>query len=142
MIFRVGRGILLLNPILPWTRFWFKKKNWTRLIPDFYAPIPVLIGAGQGGWPEKPTKLSFLCKAFSESFHPMSHNYIDYMNVWYNMFYLQSYKHLWLIQFSRKCNTKFPTWFKKLWTFFGLLDYIFPLEIQEKFNFYKSKTSS
>ena len=30
----------------------------------------------------------------------------------------------------------------KWWTFFGLLDSIFPLEIQEKFNFYKCKTSS
>ena len=33
-------------------------------------------------------------------------------------------------------------WFQKWWTFFGLLDSIFPPDIQEKFNFYKSKTSS
>ena len=58
------------------------------------------------------------------------------------MFYLQSYKHSWFIQISRGYNAQYPTWFKKWWTFFGLLDSIFPPKIQEKFNFYKSKTSS
>ena len=57
------------------------------------------------------------------------------------MFYLQSYQHSWFIQFSNNCNTKFPAWFQKWWTFFCLLDSIFPPEIQEKINFYKSKTS-
>ena len=89
-------------------------------------------------WNQKP----FTCKAFSQPFHPMSYNYMDYMDAWYNMFYLQSYQHSWFIQFSRNCNTKFPAWFQKWWTFFGLLDSIFPTDIQEKFNFYKSKTSS
>ena len=54
-------------------------------------------------------KKPFTCKAFSQPFHPMSYNYIDYMDAWYNMFYLQSYQHSWFIQFSRNCNTKFPT---------------------------------
>ena len=58
------------------------------------------------------------------------------------MFYLQSYQHSWFIQFSRNYNTKFFAWFKKWQTFFGLLDSLFPPKIQEKFNFYKSKTSS
>ena len=49
------------------------------------------------------------------------------------MFYLKSYQHSWFIQFSRNYNTKFFAWFKKWWTFFGLLDSIFPLEIQEKY---------
>ena len=48
-------------------------------------------------WNQKP----FTCKAFSQTFHPMSYNYIDYMNAWYNMSYLQSYQHSWFIQFSR-----------------------------------------
>ena len=60
-------------------------------------------------WNQKP----FTCKAFSQPFHPMSYNYMDYMDAWYNMFYLQSYQHSWFIQFSRNCNTKFPAWFKK-----------------------------
>ena len=89
-------------------------------------------------WNKKP----FTCKAFSQLFHPISYNYIDYMDAWYNMFYLLSYQHSWFIQFSRNCNTKFPAWFKKWWTFFSLLDSIFPLETQEKFNFYKKKASS
>ena len=90
-------------------------------------------------------KKPFTCKAFSQPFHPMSYNYMDYMDymdAWYNMLYLQSYQHSWFIQFSRNYNTKYPAWFQKWWTFFSLLDSIFPLEIQEKFNFYKSKTSS
>ena len=86
-------------------------------------------------WNKKP----FTCKAFSQPFHLMSYNYIDYMDVWYNMFYLQSYQNSWFIQFSRNCNTKFSLWFKKRWTFFGLLDSIFPLEVQEKFDFYRKK---
>ena len=56
----MGQGILLLNSIPPRTRFWFFLKTWTHPIPDFYTPIPILIGAGQGGWPEKPVKLPFL----------------------------------------------------------------------------------
>ena len=89
-------------------------------------------------WSQKP----FTYKVFSQIFHPMSYNYIDYLNVWYNMFHLQSYQHSWFIQFSRGCNAQFLVWFKKWWTFFGLLDSIFSHEIQEKFNFYKRKTSS
>ena len=77
-------------------------------------------------WNKKP----FTCKAFSKHFHPMSYSYIDYMDVWYNMFYLQSYQNSWFIQFSRNCNTKFSLWFKKWWTFFGLIDSIFPPKIQ------------
>ena len=80
-------------------------------------------------WNKKP----FTCKVFSKHFHPMSYNYMDYMDAWYNMFYLQSCQHSWFIQFSRNRNTKFPTWFKKWWTFFGLIDSIFPPKIQEKF---------
>ena len=57
------------------------------------------------------------------------------------MFYLQSYRHSWFIQFSRGCNIKFSAWFQK-WTFFSLLESIFLHEIQEKSNFYKSKTST
>ena len=87
-------------------------------------------------------KKPFTCKTFSQPFYPMSYNYINYMDAWYNMFYLQSYQHSWFIQFSRRCNAKFPTLFQNWWTFFCLLDSIFPFEIQEKFNIYKSKTSS
>ena len=58
------------------------------------------------------------------------------------MFYLQSYQHSRFIQFSRNCNTKFPAWFKKWLTFFGLLHSIFSPDIQEKFEFYKKNTSS
>ena len=54
-------------------------------------------------------KKPFTCKAFSQPFHPMSYNHIDYMYAWYNMFYLQSYHHSWFIQFSRGCNASFPT---------------------------------
>ncbi|KAJ9702934.1 hypothetical protein PVL29_004607 [Vitis rotundifolia] len=89
-------------------------------------------------WNQKP----FTSKTFSQPYHPMSYNYIDYMDAWYNMFYLQSYQHSWFIQFSRNCNTQFLAWFKKWWTFFGLLDSIFPPDIQEKFEFYKKNTSS
>ena len=84
----------------------------------------------------------FTCKAFSQPFHLMSYNYIDYVNAWYNIFYLQSYQHSWFIQLSRGCNAQFLAWFKKWWTFFGLLNSIFPPEVQEKLNFYKIKTSS
>ena len=72
----------------------------------------------------------------------MSFNYIDYMDVRYNMIYLHSYQHSWFMQFSRGRNAKFLAWFKKQWNFFGLLETLFSLEIQEKFNFYKSKTST
>ena len=72
----------------------------------------------------------------------MSYNFIDYMNAWYNMFYLQSYQHSWFIQFSRGYNAKFTAWFQKWWIFIGILDSIFPPKIQEKINFYKSKTLS
>ena len=72
----------------------------------------------------------------------MSYNCINYMDVWFNMFYLQSYQHSWFIQFSRRCNAKFSAWFQRWWTFFGLLDSIITPKIQEKFSFYKSKTSS
>ncbi|KAJ9672781.1 hypothetical protein PVL29_026132 [Vitis rotundifolia] len=89
-------------------------------------------------WNQKP----FTSKTFSHPYHPISNNFIDYMDAWYNMFYLQSYQHSWFIQFSRNCNTQFPAWFQKWWTFFGLLDSIFPPDIQEKFEFYKKKTSS
>ena len=87
-------------------------------------------------------KKPFTCKMFSWPFHHMSYNCIDYMDVWYNMFYLQSYQHSWFIQFSRRCNAKFFAWFQRWWTFFGLLDSIITPKIQEKFSFYKSKTSS
>ncbi|KAJ9698244.1 hypothetical protein PVL29_007366 [Vitis rotundifolia] len=89
-------------------------------------------------WNQKP----FTSKTFSQPYHPMSYNYIDYMDAWYNMFYLQNYQHSWFIQFSRTCNFQFPAWFQKWWTFFGLLDSIFPPDIQEKFEFYKKRTSS
>ena len=59
-------------------------------------------------------KIPFTCKGFSQHFHPMSYNYIDYMDAWYNMFYLHNYQHLWFIKFFRGCNVKFPTWFKKM----------------------------
>ena len=47
-----------------------------------------------------------------------------------------------LFNFQEAATPQFPAWFQKWWTFFGLLDSIFPLEIQEKFNFCKSKTLS
>ena len=72
----------------------------------------------------------------------MNFNYIGYVDAWYNIFYLQSYQHSWFIQFSRGCNAKFPVRFKKWWTFVGLLKSIIPPKIQEKFNFYTSKTST
>ena len=114
----------------------FDKNNPHRIA---FSKCQILIVMTIADWNKKNPSLA---RHLVNLFHPMSYNYIDYMDAWYNMFYLQSYQHSWFIQFSRNCYTKFPAWFKKWWTFFGLLDSIFPPEIQEKFNFYKSKTSS
>ena len=60
-------------------------------------------------WNKKP----FTYEVFRQPFHPMSFNYIDYMDVRYNMIYLHSYQHSWFMQFSRGRNAKFLAWFKK-----------------------------
>ena len=73
-------------------------------------------------WNQKP----FTCKAFSQTFHPMSYNYIDYMNAWYNMLYLQSYHIHGLFKFQEATTPNFQlglkngglSWYTRLHIFF------------------------
>ena len=90
-------------------------------------------------WNKKP----FTCKGFSQPFHPMSYNYIDYMDVLGTICFICTTINTYgLLSFLEVAMLNFLLGLKKWWTFFIILESIFPFEIQEKFNFYKSKTST
>ncbi|RDX87438.1 hypothetical protein CR513_31087, partial [Mucuna pruriens] len=69
-------------------------------------------------------------KSFSRSFLPQHSTYYDYMDVWYHF-----------IWFRRGISLKFPRWFIKWFIDFEPVPTIFPLEINETYNYFGEKSS-
>ncbi|RDX65399.1 Enzymatic polyprotein, partial [Mucuna pruriens] len=55
----------------------------------------------------------FDSKAFTRQFNPLGYTYYDYIDAWFNTFYIHPEKHSWFIWFEKGIPLKFLKWFVK-----------------------------
>nr|KYP56455.1 polyprotein [Cajanus cajan] len=80
-------------------------------------------------------------KSFSREFQPQHYTYYDYMLAWTNILYLQPKTHSWFFWFRRGISLKFPKWFLQWFQIWGPIREIFPPEVSEYYDYFKSKTT-
>ena len=70
-------------------------------------------------------------KAFSRQFSPQPYNYYDYIDAWYNTFYLWHFQHSWFFWFKKGISLKFPKWFLMWFNNIGPTVNLLPQQVKD-----------
>ncbi|RDX67953.1 Orf V, partial [Mucuna pruriens] len=91
--------------------------------------------------PQDSNQYLFDSKTFSRQFNPPGYTYYDYIDAWFNTFYINPKKHSWFIWFKKGIPLKFSKWFVKWFYNFRLLREIFPQNVKEVYDYFKETST-